>query len=183
MRKLRERVDAVIAERRAIKDRFHVGTGEKVASFFKDRGLDLVKLLAGALTVRDDVMTRFLRETELYADDQYIADQIRAPLEHALRRAWDAGSQPVVSSGNQSLVVIVDNTLRQRGLYTALQRSQPTPGGNGIRVEFEAAAFDDLVLWLGDLHRLHGLLVQSGSFSVATGDNPGRVNASVTLER
>lgn len=94
-----------------------------------------------------------------------------------------ASGQPVVSSGNQSLVVIVDNTLRQRGLYTALQRSQPTPGGNGIRVEFEGAAFDDLVLWLGDLHRLHGLLVQSGSFSVASGDSPGRVNASVTLER
>ena len=94
-----------------------------------------------------------------------------------------ASGQPMSAGSNQSLVVIVDNTLRQRGLYTAPQRSQPTPGGNGIRVEFESAAFDDLVLWLGDLHRLHGLLVQSGSFSVASGSSPGRVNASVTLER
>lgn len=92
-------------------------------------------------------------------------------------------NQPVSTGSNQSLVVIVDNTLRQRGLYTALQRSQPTPGGNGIRIEFEGAAFDDLVLWLGDLHRLHGLIVQSGSFSVASGSSPGRVNSSVTLER
>jgi hypothetical protein len=86
-KKLEAQVDKVIAERRETKDSFHVGAGEKLGSFFKDRGLDLVKLLAGALTVKDDVMTHFLRETELYDQDQYIADRIRAPLEDALRRA------------------------------------------------------------------------------------------------
>jgi len=87
------------------------------------------------------------------------------------------------SNPDQSLVVIVDNSLRQRGLYSSLQRSQPTPAGNGIRVEFESAAFDDLVLWLGDLHRQYGLRVEAGSFSLASADTPGRVNSSVTLER
>ena len=83
----------------------------------------------------------------------------------------------------QPLVVIVDSTLRQRGLYESLQRSQPTPSGDGIRVEFENAAFDDMMLWLGDINRQYGLLVQSGSFSVASGENPGRVNSTLTLER
>ena len=82
---------------------------------------------------------------------------------------------------DQSLVVIVDNTLRERGLYSALQRSQPT-AGNGIRVEFENVAFDDLVLWLGDLSNNYGLQVQSGSFSNPQ-DSEGRVNSTVTLER
>lgn len=91
--------------------------------------------------------------------------------------------RPVTSGQNESLVVIVDNSLRQRGLYSSLQRSQPTPAGNGIRVEFENAAFDDLVLWLGDLHRQYGLQVESGSFSIASGSSPGRVNSSVTLQR
>jgi len=91
--------------------------------------------------------------------------------------------QPIQTGQDQSLVVIVDNTLRQRGLYNALQRSQPTPAGNGIRVEFEDAAFDDMMLWLGDINRQYGLLVQSGSFSVASGENPGRVNSTLTLER
>lgn len=96
----------------------------------------------------------------------------------------DAGTRrPAVADRNHSLVVIVDNSLRQRGLYSALQRSQPTPAGNGIRVEFENAAFDDLMLWLGDLHRQYGLQIQSGSFSMASGASPGRVNSSVTLER
>ena len=91
--------------------------------------------------------------------------------------------QPIQTGQNQSLVVIVDNTLRQRGLYNSLQRSQPTPAGNGIRVEFESAAFDDMMLWLGDVHRQYGLQVQSGSFSIAAGENPGRVNSTVTLDR
>lgn len=91
--------------------------------------------------------------------------------------------QQIQAGQDQSLVVIVDNTLRQRGLYSALQRSQPTPAGNGIRVEFESAAFDDLMLWLGDVNRQYGLLVQSGSFSVASGESPGRVNSTLTLER
>ena len=83
---------------------------------------------------------------------------------------------------NQSLVVIIDNTLRERGLYSALQRSQPT-AGNGIRVEFENVAFDDLVLWLGDLSTRYSMEVQAGSMSVASRAGPGRINASLTLER
>ena len=86
--KLRIQVDKVIDERRKVKDKFHVGRSEKVGAFFKDRGEDLVKLLAGALTVKDDVMKAFLRETELYDEDQYIADRMRSPLEKALRDAW-----------------------------------------------------------------------------------------------
>jgi len=92
-------------------------------------------------------------------------------------------AQPVLAGQDQSLIVIVDNTLRQRGLNNALQRSQPTPAGDGIRVEFEAVAFDDLMLWLGDVNRQFGLQVQSGNFSSAAGDIPGRVNSSLTLQR
>jgi general secretion pathway protein M len=91
------------------------------------------------------------------------------------------GGQIQVTGRDQSLVVIIDNTLRERGLYSALQRSQPTTS-NGIRVEFENVAFDDLVLWLGDLSTRYGLQVQSGSFSNPR-SSEGRVNSSLTLER
>ena len=95
-------------ERRKIKDGFHVGMKEEVGSFFKDRGLDLVKLLAGALTIKDDVMTVFLRETELYEQDQYIADQIRAPLENALRQAWDEGREPIIVAHSMGTFISYD---------------------------------------------------------------------------
>lgn len=91
--------------------------------------------------------------------------------------------RPATQGQNQSLVVIVDNSLRQRELTPYLQRSQPTPSGTGIRVEFESAPFDDLMLWLGDLHRQYGLDLESGSFSTSSSDSPGRVNSSVTLQR
>lgn len=89
VKNLRVQVEKVIKERKKIKEQFHVGMAERVGDFFKDRGIDLVKLLAGALTFKDDVMKMFLRETELYDEDQYIADKMRKPLEEALREAWD----------------------------------------------------------------------------------------------
>jgi general secretion pathway protein M len=81
----------------------------------------------------------------------------------------------------QPLVVVVDSTLRTRELNVYLKRSQPT--GSNIRVEFENVAFDDLMLWLGDLSAQYALLVQSGSFSMTGADNQGRVNAQLTLGR
>ena len=92
-----------------------------------------------------------------------------------------SGSQTTPRPTNtQSPVVIVDTTLRNRNLGQP-KRSQPTP--NGIRVEFENVAFDDLVLWLGDLSSQYGMEVQAGSLSTSSIAGPGRINASLTLER
>ncbi len=82
----------------------------------------------------------------------------------------------------QTPVVIVDRTLRARGLDRSLKRSQPTTS-TGIRVEFENVAFDDLVLWLGDLSDQYAMDVQAGSFSRSARSGAGRINASLTLER
>ena len=82
----------------------------------------------------------------------------------------------------QTPVVIVDQTLRARGLDRALRRSLPTTS-DGIRVEFENVAFDDLVLWLDDLGTQYSMQVASGSFSPGSEGVRGRVNATLTLER
>lgn len=92
----------------------------------------------------------------------------------------EAVSVPVGDAG-QSPVVVVDQTLRERNLNSAVKRRQPTP--NGIRIEFENVAFDELVVWLGELSAAHGLSVQAGSLSQGTRDEEGRINASLTLER
>ncbi len=90
-------------------------------------------------------------------------------------------SQPRGDFGNQSPVVIVDRTLRDLNLNSAVQRRQPTP--NGIRVEFEDIAFDQLVVWLGDMYASYGMAVQNGSIGQTGRNGPGRVNATLTLER
>ena len=89
--------------------------------------------------------------------------------------------RPAVNS-QQTPVVIVDQTLRARGLDRSLRRSQPTTS-NGIRVEFESVAFDDLMLWLDDLSSQYAMEVASGSMSTTTQAGPGRINATLTLER
>lgn len=101
------------------------------------------------------------------------------PLKTAVQNNSNGRSQ---SGAGESLVVTVDSTLAQFDLGPALQRSQPV-GQTGIRVEFENAAFDDLVRWLGALSSRYGLEVDSGTFSVSSQSAAGRVNASLTLQR
>ncbi len=102
------------------------------------------------------------------------------PLRGAAANSGQAGG--AVASSNQAPIIIVDQTLRSRGLEQYRRRSQPTTS-NGIRVEFENVAFDELVLWLGDLSDQHAMHVQAGSLSMASQGGPGRINASLTLER
>ncbi len=82
---------------------------------------------------------------------------------------------------NQSPVVIVDQTLRERNLNNAVQRRQPVP--NGIRVEFDDVPFDQLVVWLGDIYSSYGMAVQNGSMALTSLNEPGRIDATLTLER
>ena len=99
------------------------------------------------------------------------------PLAASPQTLNDEQSTPV---STESPVIIVDTTLRTRRLGQP-KRSQPTP--NGIRVDFENVAFDDLVLWLGDLSSQYGMEVQAGSLSAPSVASPGRINATLTLER
>ncbi len=119
------------------------------------------------------------REAEArVADWERSLAEIR-PLAAAPQPTGGSTSTPV-RNNTQSPVIIVDSTLRTRQLGQP-KRSQPTP--NGIRVEFENVAFDDLVLWLGDLSSQYGMEVQAGSLSTSTVAGPGRINATLTLER
>lgn len=103
------------------------------------------------------------------------------PLSAAAGSSDNSSSSTIVST-SQTPIIIVDQTLRSRGLDRYRRRSQPTTS-NGIRVEFEDVAFDELVLWLGDLSQQYAMDVQAGSFSIGGQANPGRVNATLTLER
>lgn len=99
-----------------------------------------------------------------------------------MQQTSGSSGQPTRVSSQQTPVVIVDQTLRARGLDRSLKRSQPTTS-SGIRVEFENVAFDDLVMWLGDLGTQYAMHVSSGTLSTASRAGPGRINATLTLER
>lgn len=104
-----------------------------------------------------------------------------APLK-GMAQAGGSASRPSSGANQQAPIIVVDQTLRSRGLEQFRRRSQPT-SSNGIRVEFENVAFDDLVMWLGDLSDQYSMHVQAGSLSKGSQSGPGRINATLTLER
>jgi len=79
----------------------------------------------------------------------------------------------------KSLLALADVTARGMGLAGALKRVEPT-GGNGVRVSFEIADFDNLMSWLDTLARDYS--VQATDFSADKVEGLGLVNARVTLE-
>jgi general secretion pathway protein M len=99
-----------------------------------------------------------------------------------MAQTGNSTSRPAASGSQQAPIIIVDQTLRSRQLEQFRRRSQPT-SSNGIRVEFENVAFDELVLWLGDLSDQYSMHVQAGSLSKGSQSGPGRINATLTLER
>ena len=121
--------------------------------------------------------------------------QYREQLESTVERkretvAWmqaavrELGNRPVAqAAGNVdtgSLLTLVDTSARNALLGNAIKRVQQD-GQQAVRVRFEAAAFDDLLLWLGGLQQQYGVVVKD--FTLDKADAPGRVDASITLVR
>nr|VFJ65500.1 MAG: Type II secretory pathway, component PulM [Candidatus Kentron sp. FM]VFJ66554.1 MAG: Type II secretory pathway, component PulM [Candidatus Kentron sp. FM]VFK18741.1 MAG: Type II secretory pathway, component PulM [Candidatus Kentron sp. FM] len=94
---------------------------------------------------------------------------------HRLRENASVGQGERAHS--ESLLSIVDRSAKKIGISRAVKRIEPA-GEAGVQVWIEAAAFDNLLLWLGDL-RASG--VGSVGISVERLKTPGHVNAKATL--
>ena len=66
------------------------------------------------------------------------------------------GNRTSVSS-NQSLVVLIDRTTRAVQLGNYIKRNQPD-GNDRIRLRFENAPFDTLIVWLNQMQGQYGLM-------------------------
>jgi general secretion pathway protein M len=80
--------------------------------------------------------------------------------------------------GEQTLVVIIDNTARSHGLNPPRTRAN---GPSGVDVSFQGESFDAIVAWLLLLHDSYGVDVETASFS--SGRAPGLVNGQLLLRR
>jgi type II secretory pathway component PulM len=85
-----------------------------------------------------------------------------------------------VGPTGESLVVLIDRSARECGLSTALTGQTPS-GENGMRVRFEGAEFDKLVVCLGSLQQAHSVGIESATIDRTA--KPGFVNASLVLTR
>ncbi|GIX22740.1 MAG: hypothetical protein KatS3mg121_1523 [Gammaproteobacteria bacterium] len=79
-----------------------------------------------------------------------------------------------------SLLALVDQRLIAAGLKSALARMEPD-GPDAVKLWLNGAAFDRLVLLLGELEQNHGIRV--ASLAVTATDTPGLVDARLTLRK
>lgn len=86
-------------------------------------------------------------------------------------------AMPAVRS-DESLPLLVDRTARDAGLAQALSGADPA-GNGGLRVRFEGASFDALVIWLSRIQQERGLVVEAASIDGT--ETEGLVNANLVL--
>ncbi len=92
----------------------------------------------------------------------------------ALRGSAQGGAR---SLGGRSLLAVVDQSARSGGLGAAIKRIEPD-GSKGVKIWLEGAAFDAMVLWLGELSRSYRI---DTSVITIEPQGAGRVNARLTL--
>ncbi len=88
-------------------------------------------------------------------------------------------ARAAVDRQGKSLLALADASARNAGLGNALKRVEPA-SARSVRVNFEAANFDQLVGWIENLARDYG--VEASDLSADRAEGMGLVNARVTLE-
>lgn len=79
--------------------------------------------------------------------------------------------------GGRSLLAVVDQSARAGGLGTAIKRIEPD-GTKAVKVWLEGAAFDSLIVWLGQLGKNYRI---EPTIITLEPVGSGRVNARLTL--
>lgn len=139
-----------------------------------------VILLAGAAFVSVALIWALL----LNPMAQHRAELARTVPEQRAFLAWmnslNASAGRPAGAAQGSLFSVVDRSARATALAGTLSRIQPEGVGT-VRVWFDDAPFNDLVMWLAALEREQG--VQVTAFAADRTASPGRVSARLTLSR
>lgn len=89
------------------------------------------------------------------------------------------GSSPAAGRvSGQSLMSLVDSSARSAGLSGTIKQIKPE--GHAVKVRLEEVGFDDMLRWLEQLSARQGVSVSG--LVMERLPQPGRVNASVTLD-
>jgi len=144
----------------------------------------LLVLFAAALLVVAVVVIGGLRPLMASADRnaQRVSDQeqLLTEIEQVAARLGPQRGGTATVAGGDSLVLVIDRSTRARNLGGYLKRNQPD-GDASIRLRFERAPFDDLMVWLAELQNQYAIGVVSAN--IDAGNETGRVNCNLILSR
>lgn len=96
-----------------------------------------------------------------------------------IRQLQGRSGAHAASTGGQSLLTLVDRTVKISQLGGALKRIQPD-GEQRVQVWMEGAKFDDVIRWLVKLKDQYSVQVESSTIEVK--EQAGRVDARLVLE-
>jgi len=105
---LKSAVTKVIGVRRREGNKLHIKKAGLAKANAKKFLLSITDIVGTALTVKDNVIEEYMREVRLYKNDQYIAEQIRQPLEDILTEAWDKKHKVVIISHSMGTFISYD---------------------------------------------------------------------------
>ena len=139
-------------------------------------GAVIVCLLLGwSLVVQPVLDARQRAEAALSAQRQLAVD-----LETAAARFGGRGAGRSVSSANQTLIAVVDRSIRGSSIGKPASRLQPD-GDSRARVWLEDVNFDALLAWLAELESRFGVRVDTADVDRSSG--AGLVDVRLTLVR
>ena len=87
-------------------------------------------------------------------------------------------SSAVKPQDKKFILGVVDRSVRKAGLANVMKRVQPE-GDLGVRVWFENAAFDDLMVWIATMESEHNLRVNE--INIEETESTGLVNVRLFL--
>ena len=75
---------------------------------FKTRLANMAATLSRAISIQDEIVEKRFHEIELYRNDQYIAEKVRAPLKKALVEEWGKGNEIILIAHSMGSFVAYD---------------------------------------------------------------------------
>lgn len=128
VKSLNKEVNKVIRKRRTEKNNLHISKAGWAKAKVTKFGLSILDALGTALTIKDNVIEEFMREINIYKNDQYIADRMREPLENMLREAWDKKNNIVLITHSMGTFIAYDVlwrfSHRSENKYTDYKKSK-----------------------------------------------------------
>lgn len=91
-----------------------------------------------------------------------------------------SGAAKRTGNSSQPVTLLVEKSAAAAGLKPYLTKLESTTD-KGARVTFDAASFDQLLLWLSTLQTQYGITVSSAN--IDRDNTPGAINARMTLNR
>lgn len=105
---VQQSIDKMLNKREEVGDKLHNGKLNIIGGVLAETVTDVVSMLSGALTIKDNVLESYLQEINYYQNDQYIADKIRNHLEDEIIKAWEEGNEIAIISHSMGTFIAYD---------------------------------------------------------------------------